>query len=115
MMKRLLMFLSFAGALAAQTYEIYGIRYATLKDFAVSGLVAGADKNRKMDIAMYIWLIKGGGRNILFDCGFYHDKFIQRWHPSDFVKPSEALEHAGLKADDITDVIISHIHWDHAD
>jgi glyoxylase-like metal-dependent hydrolase (beta-lactamase superfamily II) len=96
-------------------YEIYGIRYATLKDFKVSGLVAGADPARKMDIAMMIWLIKGDGHNILFDCGFYRDQFMRQWHPADYEKPSVALERAGLKADDITDVIISHIHWDHAD
>ena len=114
-MKTFLGTLAFAATLAAQNYEVYGIRYATLKDFSVSGLVAGADKDRKMDIAMYVWLIKGGGKNILFDCGFYRDKFIRRWHPSDFVKPSEVLEKVGLKPADITDVIISHIHWDHAD
>ena len=115
MTKLFLMLLAFAGALAAQTYEIYGIRYATIKDFAVSGLVAGADKDRKMDIAMYVWLIKGGGKNILFDAGFYREKFMKRWHPSDYQKPSEALANVGLKPEDITDVIISHIHWDHAD
>jgi glyoxylase-like metal-dependent hydrolase (beta-lactamase superfamily II) len=96
-------------------YEVYGIRYATLKDFSVAGLVAGADPARKMDIAMYVWLIKGGGKNILFDAGFYREKFITRWHPAEFMKPSDALQKAGLKAEDITDVIISHIHWDHAD
>ena len=106
------------GALQAQpkpAYEIYAIRYATLKDFAVSGLVAGADKSRKMDIAMMFWLIKGGGRNILFDCGFYRDQFMRQWHPVDYEKPSLAIQRAGLKPEDITDVIISHIHWDHAD
>jgi len=112
---RTLLLLAAALSACAQDYEIYGIRYATLKDFAVSGLVAGADKDRKMDVAMYVWLIKGGGKNILFDCGFYRDKFVQRWHPADFQKPSDALKNAGLKPEDITDVIISHIHWDHAD
>src|SRR5579863_9077775 len=116
--RALLAGVTLAGLLAAQKqprYEIYGIRYATLKDFSVAGLVAGADKSRKMDIAMMVWLIKGEGRNILFDCGFYRDQFMTRWHPADYEKPSVALERAGLKADDITDVIISHIHWDHAD
>jgi glyoxylase-like metal-dependent hydrolase (beta-lactamase superfamily II) len=113
-----LAFTSLAGALQAQpkpAYEVYAIRYATLKDFAVSGLVAGADKSRKMDIAMMFWLIKGGGRNILFDCGFYRDQFMRQWHPVDYEKPSLALQRAGLKPEDITDVVISHIHWDHAD
>jgi glyoxylase-like metal-dependent hydrolase (beta-lactamase superfamily II) len=115
MMKFFWMVLAFVSIAAAQTYEVYGIRYATIKDFSVAGLVAGADKDRKMDIAMYVWLIKGGGKNILFDAGFYREKFMTRWHPSEYQKPSEALARAGLKPEDITDVIISHIHWDHAD
>jgi glyoxylase-like metal-dependent hydrolase (beta-lactamase superfamily II) len=105
-----------AGFLAAQpNYEIYAIRYATLKDFPVRGLIAGADRSRQMDIAMMVWLIKGDGKNILFDSGFYRDKFINERHPVDYVKPSVAVERAGVKAEDISDVIISHIHWDHAD
>ena len=54
-----------AAPLAAQTkpqHEIYAIRYATLKDFAVSGLVAGAGKSREMDIAMMVIPMKGGVR-----------------------------------------------------
>lgn len=96
-------------------YEIYAIRYATIKDFAVSGLIAGADRSRKMDIAMMVWLVKAPGRNILVDSGFYRDKFMQQWKPVDYVKPSEAISKLGLKPEDITDLIITHIHWDHAD
>ena len=96
-------------------YEIYAIRYATLADFQVSGLVAGADRSRKMDIAMMVWLVKGNGHNILVDSGFYRDQFMRQWHPKDFTKPSDAMAWVGLKPEDITDIIISHMHWDHAD
>jgi len=97
------------------SYEVYAIRYATIHDFPLSELVAGADKSQKQDIAMMIWLIKGDGRNILFDSGFYREKFMNRWKPSEYSKPSEAVERTGVKAEGITDVVISHIHWDHAD
>jgi len=97
------------------TYEIYALRYATIPDFAVNQLVAGAEPGRKLDIAMMVWLVRGGGRNILVDAGFYHDQFFKQWHVTDFVKPSEALSRVGVKPEDITDVIISHMHWDHAD
>lgn len=115
---RLLILALLAGSVLAQStpnYEIYAIRYATIHDYPLSGLVAGADKSEKQDIAMMVWLIKGNGRNILFDSGFYREKFMKQWKPSEYSKPSEAVERAGLKAEDITDVVISHIHWDHTD
>jgi glyoxylase-like metal-dependent hydrolase (beta-lactamase superfamily II) len=97
-------------------YEIYAISYGVIPDFPVSSLVAGADKSRKLDIQMMVWLLKGpGGRNVLVDAGFYRDKFFQQWKVKDFVKPSEAIAKVGLKPEDITDLIITHMHWDHAD
>ena len=114
------LFLVFLATLAgAQSpkpqYEIYAIRYATLANFQVSGLVAGADRSRRMDIAMMVWLVEGNGRHILFDAGFYREQFMKQWKPVDYVKPSEAIARLGLKPEDITDVIVSHAHWDHAD
>lgn len=103
-----------ACAQRAPKYEIYAIRYATLKNFPISSLVAGADKSRHLDIAMLVLLIKGEGRTILFDSGFHQDKFIAQWKPADFVSPAEAVKRAGVQPEDVTDVIISHIHWDHA-
>jgi glyoxylase-like metal-dependent hydrolase (beta-lactamase superfamily II) len=96
-------------------YEVYAIRYATLKAFQVSGLVAGADRTRRMDIAMMVWLVKGNGHTILVDSGFYREQFMAQWKPVDYVKPSEAIVRVGLKPEDVTDLIISHLHWDHAD
>ncbi len=96
-------------------YEIYAIRYATIPDFAVNQLVAGAEAGRKLDIAMMVWLVKGNGRNILVDSGFYREQFFKQWHVTDFVKPSDAVKRAGVQPEDITDVIITHMHWDHAD
>lgn len=107
---------AFAQTPASPKYEIYAIRYATIGDFQVAGLVVGADPSRKLDIAMMVWLVKGEGHNILVDAGFYREQFFKQWKSiKDFQKPSEALARVGLKPEDITDVIISHMHWDHAD
>ena len=97
-------------------YEVYALSYGVFPDFAVSNLLAGADKDRKIDLQMMIWLIKGpGGKNILVDTGCYHDSVIQGKGIKDFIKPSETLAKLGMSPQDITDVIISHMHWDHAD
>ncbi len=103
------------GAQPKPQYEVFAVRYATIPDFAVSQLVAGAEAGRKLDIAMMVWLIRGGGRTVLFDSGFYREQFFKQWHVADFMKPSEAVRRAGVAPEDVTDVIISHMHWDHAD
>ena len=72
-------------------YEVYAIRYASSPDFPVSALVAGADKQRKLEIAMTVWLIKGNGRNVLVDSGFYRPQFFKDWKVNGFLKPSEAV------------------------
>src|SRR5437016_4970330 len=113
-----LLSLALAAALCAQTkpqYEVYAIRYATIPDFAVSGLVAGADPARKLDIAMMVWLVRGNNKNILVDAGFYREQFFKQWKVAGFLKPSDAVARAGVKPEDITDVIVTHMHWDHAD
>lgn len=98
------------------TYEVYAIRYATIPRFRVAALIAGADTSRRMDLAMMVWLLKGSdGRNVLVDAGFHRDDLVRRWHPTDFVAPSEAVQRAGVQPTDISDVIISHVHWDHLD
>lgn len=96
-------------------WEVYAVRYASLP-FRVSGLIAGADTSRRLDIALMVWLLKGpNGRNVLVDAGFYREPFMARWKPVDFAKPSDAVAKAGVKPEDITDIIVSHVHWDHLD
>jgi glyoxylase-like metal-dependent hydrolase (beta-lactamase superfamily II) len=104
-----------ATAQSKPTYEVYAIRYATIPDFPVSELVAGADPARKLDIAMMVWLVRGGGHNILVDSGFHHERFFADWTVKNFIKPSEAIKPLGLKPEDVSDVIVTHMHWDHAD
>ncbi len=106
---------SVAHTQGTSRYEIDAIQYATLPAFRVSGLVAGADTARRMDIAMSVWLLRGGGRNVLVDAGFHRQRFIDRWKPANFVTPAEAVRRAGVDPGSISDVVVTHVHWDHAD
>jgi glyoxylase-like metal-dependent hydrolase (beta-lactamase superfamily II) len=103
----------FFPAGAAPEYSIEAIRYATLPQFPVAGLVMGAPKDEKLDIAMVVWLIRGGGRTILFDSGFHREKWFKAFPMKDYLRPDEALGGAGVKPEEVTDIIISHAHWDH--
>jgi len=95
-------------------YEIYAVRFATLANFPVSSLVAGADRSRRMDIAMTIWVVKGDGRIALVDSGFHRDQYFRQFTVRDYVRPPDALAPLGIGASDVTDIFLSHMHWDHA-
>lgn len=102
------------SATGAGVFEVYAIRYATVRGSAVSSLVAGADPTRKIDIPFMFWVLKGAdGRNVLVDAGCYRGPTFDRWKLADFVKPSVAIGKVGLREGDVTDVIVTHIHWDH--
>lgn len=121
-MHRLLAFAAISMALPGQadsqvaaTWDIHAVRYATLRSFPVAALVAGADTARRMDVAMMLWVLQGDARVVLVDAGFYRDRFLEQWKPAGYVRPSVALEALGIRPEDVTDVIVTHVHWDHAD
>ncbi len=103
-----------ASTPAPPSFEVYAIRYATSPGFPVSALVAGADASRKIDLPFIFWALKGpGGRNVLVDAGSYRGSVFERWKLADVVKPSVAIRRIGLSPADVTDVVVTHVHWDH--
>ncbi len=121
-MKRILVALvsaAFIGAASMSStapspnYSIQAIRYASSPDVPVSALVVGGPNDQKVDIAMVVWLIRGGGHTILFDSGFHRETFLKYFPMKDFLRPDEAVKLAGVKPEEVTDIVISHAHWDH--
>ena len=103
----------------APRWTVHAVRFATLP-FRVSSLVANLpadERARMLDIAMMVWVLRGpDNRVVLVDSGFYRDKFMQQWKPVGYVRPPDAVQAAlGIAPDQVTDIVITHIHWDHAD
>ena len=117
-MKRLLLSLCvFLAGVSATTaappdYSIQAILYATSPGVPINELVVGGPSD-KVDIAMVVWLIRGGGHTILFDSGFHRETFLKEFPMKDYLRPDQAVAEAGVKPEDVTDVVISHAHWDH--
>jgi glyoxylase-like metal-dependent hydrolase (beta-lactamase superfamily II) len=76
-----------------------------------------ADEMNRIELALRLILIQMPGKNILIDTGIgdYHgEKFDQRFAVDGTASPLEkALAEISLKPEDITDLIISHLHFDH--
>lgn len=113
-MHALLVALFLSAAPPPPEYTVEAIRYGTIRDFPVSDLVMGAPEGEKVDIAMVVWLIRGGDKVVLFDSGFHREKWMKEFPTfTDYLRPDEAVRLAGVAPEQVTDVIISHAHWDH--
>ena len=104
---------AFLGSASTPEYSIRAILYATLPDFPLSEMVIGGPKDQKINIAMVVWLIRGGGHTILFDSGYHRDTFLKDFVMKDYLRPDEAVKTAGVQPEAVTDIVISHAHWDH--
>ena len=115
-MKRFLLagiFAALLGASSTPEYSIQAIRLANSPGDSVADMVVGAPKDEKIDTIYALWLIRGGGRNILFDSGFHRERWFKEWTIKDYLRPGEAVKLAGVNPEEVTDIVISHSHWDH--
>lgn len=98
------------------TWEAFAVRFASVPRFPVRALIAGSDSTRRLDIAMMVWPLRApNGDLVLVDAGFTREKFIAQWKPAGYVTPDSALRRAGFDPARVTDIVVTHIHWDHAD
>lgn len=75
------------------------------------------DELNRIELSLRLWLIQTPERKILIDTGIgdYHDQnFNERFDIKGEQHPIEmALRELGLSAEGITDLVISHLHFDH--
>ena len=75
------------------------------------------DENNLCNWSMRCLLIENDERKILIDCGI-GDKQTEKFFSNYYLNGEETLESSlathGLTTDDITDVILTHLHFDHA-
>lgn len=98
-------------------WEVFVVEYAQSKDQPVASLIQGAYGEGVMNVPFAFVLARGHGRTILVDCGFMKEgkgiavaeKFgIPRW-----ISPVRMIAEMGVAADDISDIVLSHAHFDH--
>lgn len=74
-----------------------------------------SDENNLCTWSMRCLLVETGNRKILVDCGMGNkqsEKFMGHYEPhGDTLEDS--LQGAGMQADEITDVFLTHLHFDH--
>ncbi len=75
-----------------------------------------ADENNLCTWAMRCLLIEDGNRLILIDNGLgdkQDEKFYRHFHPHGDYSLEKSMKKAGFSFDDVTDVFLTHLHFDH--
>jgi glyoxylase-like metal-dependent hydrolase (beta-lactamase superfamily II) len=95
-------------------YEIVAIRYATKQErTAGSNFLFPDDHAAKMPIDYFVWAITGGGRTIVVDTGFGAAAAARRGSTL-LRSTAAALALVGIDAAAVKDVVLTHMHYDHA-
>jgi glyoxylase-like metal-dependent hydrolase (beta-lactamase superfamily II) len=83
----------------------------------ISELAMNGPVNDSVNIFFMLWLIKGNnGKNILVDAGFLKDvEEAKGFGISNYIRPDSMLLQVAVRPRDITDIILTHPHWDHVD
>jgi hypothetical protein len=108
-------FFAHSHAQNSDSYEVYAIKFAGSsgymheKDLALHPPVKDSAK-----VIFMTWLLKGNnGKTVLVDAGFQRSSKFFGPSVADYIRPDSSLMLLGVKPEDITDIIITHPHWDH--
>ena len=96
----------------APVYEVYAFAFTDVQTVEAKWVTL-RKKPDSLKMCFMVWLIKGNGKNILLDAGYTLTDSAFRVNTNGYVRPDVAVQRMKVNPGDITDVIISHPHWDH--
>lgn len=95
------------------TYRIYAVRYGHLDRLSDLNFLGGDDHAQPMPLDYYVWVITSEERTLVVDTGF--DAAAARKRGRALLRPvADGLAAIGVDAGQVQDVVITHMHYDHA-
>ncbi|MEL6119777.1 MAG: N-acyl homoserine lactonase family protein [Pseudomonadota bacterium] len=96
------------------TWEVYAVKYADRNARTrADSFILDDDHDAPHDMDYSIWVLRQGARVILVDTGYDEEEAKLRGRPIR-MDPRKALQPLGLQPEDIGEIIVTHLHYDHA-
>lgn len=93
-------------------FRVYAIRYARVDRKASENFLGGDPHEAGMPMDYFVWLAISDSKTWVIDTGFNQAAADKRQR--EFLRcPTEGLAKLGVQAEDVEDVIITHLHYDH--
>jgi glyoxylase-like metal-dependent hydrolase (beta-lactamase superfamily II) len=94
------------------TYRVYAVKYAERDGRRSEHFIGGDPHDAPMPMDYYVWAVIGDGRTWVVDTGFGEVDAAARGRR--LVRSvTEALASIGVDAGTVSDVIVTHFHYDH--
>ncbi len=94
-------------------YQVFAVKYAHCERRSAENFIDGDHHDVSMPLDYFVWAIRGRARTYILDTGFAPEMGIKR--NRQFIRsPGEGLKMIGIAPDAVTDVILSHMHYDHS-
>jgi glyoxylase-like metal-dependent hydrolase (beta-lactamase superfamily II) len=97
-------------------WDVYVMEFARSKDQPWVDLISGMYHEGVMDLPFSFILARRGDRNVLVDTGFMQDEpscFSRKFGIPTWISPVGMLSEMNLGQEAITDIFITHAHFDH--
>ena len=95
-------------------YQVFALKFLAGGKVPAKNYAVGANPKDSIDACLMVWLLKGeNGRNILVDAGCLDTVVKTMFRLKGSIRPDSLLERINIYPSDITDIIITHPHYDH--
>lgn len=98
-------------------WEIFVLEYARSKGQPWVDLISGMYDEGRVDLPFSFVLARRGDRNVLVDTGFMQDEhssgFSRKFGIPSWISPVRLLAELGIAPEAVTDIILTHAHFDH--
>lgn len=94
-------------------YTIHALRIGVTRGAKRATFIDDPTLPERIDIAFAFWVIRGNARIILVDAGFTSAEMIRKWRVEEHRSPVTALAELGIEPQEVTDLVVTHRHWDH--
>ena len=96
-------------------WEVHAVKYATRLEGRTrrDSFLSGPRPDEPHRIDYFVWVLRSGDRTILVDTGYDAAEGATRGRPVE-MDPREALRPLGIGPNDVPEVIVTHLHYDHA-
>ncbi|MCY7421106.1 MAG: N-acyl homoserine lactonase family protein [Chitinophagaceae bacterium] len=110
----LLSTITFTSLAQTNKYAVYALKFATLNfKIPVAFTAVGTTRKDSTEICYILYLLKGNNKTILVDAGFTETPPTYNIQAFTYVRPDSILKKLNINPNDITDIILTHPHWDH--